>query len=165
MLPNNIYYHDRHVSSCKSILKTKQVLNYFSESDFNLSFFLFFFLIYYSIPETFWIIIPLLPTKMLTKQKKKKKTTTTQEKSDIYQTRLSEWKQERIILCDETFKKRWGRGLNSMNQERWTVNYRLSSKKLMKRRLGSQKLLHQVSIQRNRRNQNQQKKKQWHKRN
>lgn len=73
MLPNNIYYHDRHVSSCKSILKTKQVLNYFSESDFNLSFFLFFFLIYYSIPETFWIIIPLLPTKMLTKQKKKKK--------------------------------------------------------------------------------------------
>ena len=43
MLPKNIYYHDRHVSSCKSILKTKQVLNYFSESDFNLSFFLFFF--------------------------------------------------------------------------------------------------------------------------
>ena len=43
MLPKNIYYHDRHVSSCKSILKTKQVLNYFSESDFNLSFFSFFF--------------------------------------------------------------------------------------------------------------------------
>jgi hypothetical protein len=40
------------------------------------------------------------------KKAKKKKKTTTQEKSDIYQTRLSEWKQERIILCDETFKKR-----------------------------------------------------------
>lgn len=164
MLPKNIYYHDRHVSSCKSILKTKQVLNYFSESDFNLSFFLFFFFDLLQYSRNILNNYSTAAYKNAYKAKKKKKTTT-QEKSDIYQTRLSEWKQERIILCDETFKKRWGRGLNSMNQERWTVNYRLSSKKLMKRRLGSQKLLHQVSIQRNRRNQNQQKKKQWHKRN